>query len=813
MCPRQSTAPAGTGAAGRLGNRAKMRHLYSNAASSSTSRGGSIGAHELLDAALAYAARGWPVFPCKPRGKEPLTPHGFKDATTDEVVIRDWWSRWPDANIGIPTGASTFVVLDVDTRDGGNETLRELVAQHGELPETPAVLTSGGGTHYYLAPDGVRCCKVGKGIDLKGAGGYVIAPPSVHPTGWTYTWDAEDVPMAAVPGWLAALARPGDHERGDGHGRQHRPPVSVLSELPQAAEALKRLAPERCDDYDSWLRVGMALTELGDAGLALWDEWSQQSAKYEPGACAEKWATLEPGQGITLASLYHWAAEDQAAKAGAQKPVIKIRRGILDELATSGEDALIRGRAPIYARGDLLQRPVVDEVDAADGRKTQVVRLATLSPEALVDHLSRVAVWQKYDARSKAWLPADPPLMVARIILSRTGGWQLPKIAGVITTPTIRPDGSLLTQPGYDPATRLLLVSPPEMPAIPTNPSRADAERALRTLDDLLREFPFADDVSRSVALSALITPVVRPTLGQVPMHTFTSPEQGTGKSYLVDLCAAIATGRWCPVIAAGDCDRAELEKRLGAAAISATSLLSLDNVNGVLASSLLCQLIERPLVDIRFLGQSRNITIETRMTVFATGNNLAVSGDLVRRTIQCRMDAQTERPETRTFANDPYRTIVSDRGRYIAAVLTIVRAYIVAGLPGRLQPLPSFARWSDYVRSALVWLGCADPVSSIEIVRGEDPLRAELTAVIGAWAAAGLDEPLTAAQLVEAAAHNQPLAEALAAVASRRGAIDNRQLGYWLRGQRGRIVDGWRIDLAGNTARGRKWQLVRTDG
>jgi putative DNA primase/helicase len=292
-------------------------------------------------------------------------------------------------------------------------------------------------------------------------------------------------------------------------------------------------------------------------------------------------------------------------------------------------------------------------------------------------------------------------------------------------------------------------------------------------------------------------------------MHTFTSPEQGTGKSFLVDLCSAIATGRWCPVIAAGDCDRAELEKRLSAAAITATPLLSLDNVNSVLASDLLCQLIERPLVEVRLLGQSRNITIATRMTIFATGNNLAVSGDLVRRTIQCRMDARTERPEQRRFAGDPYGTIVADRGRYVAAALTIVRAYIAAGMPNRRQPLPSFGRWSDYVRSALVWLGCADPVASIETTRAEDPQRSELVAVVEAWAAVCPNEPLTAAELVEKAEGNPALADALAAVASRRGEIDTRVLGYWLRAQRDRVVGGWRIELVTRGKGHRAWLLA----
>jgi len=797
--------------AGARGGKRELRDYQDR-----TTPAGTPASSELLNAALAYARRGWPVFPCRARAKEPLARRGFKDATTDENTVRQWWTRWPDANIGIPTGSSTFVVLDVDVRAGGDETLRELERQHGELPATVHVLTGGGGDHYWFQPPAMslRCCRLADGLELKAEGGYVIVPPSVHPSGWPYTFEVQGhpdgMPLADMPAWLLELAQPRVEPQSDGH---ERPVVDLLVELPKAAAALRKLKPERCKDYQQWLEVGMALAELGEAGLALWDEWSKQcEEKYQPGVCAEKWRTFEPGQGLTLASLYYWAAQDgreREQESGSDKPVIQTTGRAIHELATAGEDALIRSGAPIYVRGDLLQRPVVDEVDASDGRKTHVVRLGTVTPELLIDYLSRAAYWLRYDRRSKRWVRDDPTLLVAKIILNRVGEWQLPRITGVVTTPTLRPDGSLLVEPGYDPATQLLLASPPEMPPIPELPTRADAEKALALLDDLLAEFPFTDEVSRAVALSALITPVVRPALGQAPMHAFTSPEAGTGKSYLVDLASAITTGRWCPVIAAGDCDRAELEKRLAAAAITATPLLSLDNVNGVLASDLLCQLIERPLVEVRLLGQSRNVTVQTRMTIFATGNNLAVSGDLVRRAIQCRLDARTEQPEQRQFARDPYSMIVADRGRYIAAALTITRAYIVAGMPNRCHPLPSFARWSDYVRSALVWLGYADPVASIEAVRREDPQRAELAAVVEAWAAVCPKEPLTAAQLAEKAASYPALRDALVAVAGKRGEIDTRALGYWLRAQRDRVVGAWRIEVITRGKGHRAWLLA----
>jgi predicted P-loop ATPase len=160
----------------------------------------------MLRAALRYAQMGWKVFPCKPCSKQPATRHGFKDATTDEAQIREWWERTPDANIGIATGeASGVAVVDEDIRSGGRESIDALQQTHGEFPPTLTAITGGGGRHFYFRkPPGIdlRCGKPAEGVDFKADGGYVLAPPSVHPDGPTYRWLNKRVPIAPSPSWL-----------------------------------------------------------------------------------------------------------------------------------------------------------------------------------------------------------------------------------------------------------------------------------------------------------------------------------------------------------------------------------------------------------------------------------------------------------------------------------------------------------------------------------------------------------------------------------------------------------------------------------
>jgi hypothetical protein len=190
-----------------------------------------------LSAALDYAARGWAVFPCHPRAKEPATGSGgFYNAATNPATIRRWWLANPDYNIGVRTGpASRVFVFDVDGSIGA-QTLQELEGKHGPLLATLTSATSGG-CHFWFSADGPIPCRVGgqggfpPGLDIRGDGGYAVAPPSVHPDGPTYRW-LNDLRPAPAPAWLIRLAhsKPAPEPRTTPvpHVRRHQAPFDGI---------------------------------------------------------------------------------------------------------------------------------------------------------------------------------------------------------------------------------------------------------------------------------------------------------------------------------------------------------------------------------------------------------------------------------------------------------------------------------------------------------------------------------------------------------------------------------------------------------
>jgi Bifunctional DNA primase/polymerase, N-terminal/Primase C terminal 1 (PriCT-1) len=184
----------------------------------------------MLGTALALAQRGLAIFPCVPRGKQPACERGCLQATVDESAIRQWWSIEPRFNIGVACGSiSGIFVVDVDSH-AAELKLAKLEDQHGRLPPTVEVITARGRHIYFRYPSDHTihntASKVAPGVDTKGQGGYVLAPPSVHPSGRVYAWSVDGADtLAAAPPWLLRSIN------GRANGKVEATPVSAWCEL------------------------------------------------------------------------------------------------------------------------------------------------------------------------------------------------------------------------------------------------------------------------------------------------------------------------------------------------------------------------------------------------------------------------------------------------------------------------------------------------------------------------------------------------------------------------------------------------------
>jgi hypothetical protein len=495
-------------------------------------------------------------------------------------------------------------------------------------------------------------------------------------------------------------------------------------------------------------------------------------------------------------------------------PQIQVIPSELPRVVNEAEQAVISLGEEFYQRGGMLMRPVISMIVNKDG-KSEGWQLIPLTRPYLVETLCRAAQFVQMDGRGKAkiWKPIDAPDKVANALLARRGKWKLPVLSGIVQAPFLRIDGSLCETPGYDPESKLLFKADGPFSPIPQQPGREDALKALELLEALIGTFPFISSADRSVALAAMLTSLDRRSMATAPLFAFNSPVAGTGKSKLVDLCLTLATGRPMSVISQGDKDD-ELEKGLKAALLAGNLAVSIDNCEREVSGDFLCQVLTQPKLDIRILGESVIAETPSNAIVFATGNNLTFSGDVIRRTLLCTMDAGCERPELRTFGTDVVNEATERRGELVVAALTVLRAWHVSGERLNLPAFGSFEDWSFRIREALVWLDRTDPCETVIEVRNSDPQRGELIAVVEQWKQhLVLDQGYTIQQVIGRALIDSDFHNALLAIAAARsgGSVDPRRLGRWLNRVKGKVVNALKLKQDGSSGGYQIWKLVRS--
>ena len=485
----------------------------------------------------------------------------------------------------------------------------------------------------------------------------------------------------------------------------------------------------------------------------------------------------------------------------------------LRDITADTLQALYRANKPerIFRRGGMPTRISLDE--------KQRPYIEPLNESSLRGFLARSSDFVKFTKNGDK-VAVSPPLDVVRDCLS-LGDWQFPPLEGVTEVPVIRPDGTIITKPGYDSVTGLFYHLAPNLsvPIIPENPNESELKTAIELTLEPLYDFPFDSEASRANAIAAMFTPVLRPIIdGPVPLVLCDKPQPGTGASYLARLVTMIATGRDAAMMPAPKSDE-EWAKVITVTIIKGQTVMVIDNVEEKLQSSSLSTLLTSLTWRGRILGRSDDIVMPNHVTVIATGNNIRLGGDLPRRCIWIRMDAMMSRPWLRDIKSFKHPRLIEwvsgQRGALLAAILTVARAWVVAGMPeapNRLM-LGGYENYSRVIGDILAYIGVRGFLTNLNIMYDEtDTETPQWAAFLETWYDTVGEISLTAADLVNHLNHNPELRASLpdviADIEARNYSV---RLGQQLGKRNGvRYPNGFVLVKAGEKRRAVTWKVMR---
>ncbi|NOC91927.1 bifunctional DNA primase/polymerase [Ruegeria sp. HKCCD6604] len=777
-------------------------------------------------AAKAYVKMGWEPLRLPPNSKKPAGNWGesrkWEDADIDAAFS-------PDSNIGVALGARSNGLADIDLDIAeaipiADQILGDFVAfgrMSSPRSHRVAMTTPMKSTRFQIPPKAAKSLKFGRSVvlEIRSDGAQTMFPPSMHPEGEQVQWMGDPTKIPTVPaeelkkrcGICAALAvvlRFYPRHQGD-RDNICLALTGTLIRTELSDEEVDRLVVAvafAAGDDEAENRGGKSLAsrEKLRAGDPIWGlpELCDRLDIQELENTLRKWIGLK--------------SEGFSRSKNNANPTILVEAGNLPEEVDHAEGALIEAKADVYQRGEQLVRvsriPKQISAEGIERPGGALVLTRVVSPW-LREKFARVANWEKVTKDGS--VPVHPPYEHAAAYLARVGEWRVPVLTGMISTPTLRADGSILQQPGFDYESGLLY-NPQgfEFEPVPDAPSRNDALNSLPTLLMPFREFPFAESVDKSVLLAATLTALMRRSLRTAPLFAIDAPTAGSGKTYIAQTIGIIASGHTPTIISQGKSDE-EDEKRIATVLIAGDSNVVIDNCERPIGGDTLCAVLTTDIWAARILGKSELARTPTNALFMATGNNLVIAGDMARRTLVCRLDPRTEHPELAEHDFDPRVEAEEKRAALVSAGLTVLRAYIAAGQPKQSSPLGSFREW-NLIRDAIIWLGLPDPVITVERNKIDDPQKSELANLLHVWEAALGQQAKCLAEIGVMAEENKShkigdLYRALASM-TRGGQFNAKSIGRLLMKHKDRIVNG-RVLRAESDSAGSKLYRVEVVG
>jgi hypothetical protein len=332
--------------------------------------------------------------------------------------------------------------------------------------------------------------------------------------------------------------------------------------------------------------------------------------------------------------------------------------------------------------------------------------------------MSQSADYIKYTSKGDE-LSVYPPVDNAKDVLA-WGIWPFPPLDSVVASPIVRPDGTIVSEPGYDKSTRLYYI--PEdgfsLPDIPDKPSPLQIGEAKKLIFDVIADFPFISEADRANAIGMMLTPMLRSAIkGCVPFAIINAPQPGSGKGLLVRTINILTTGRDASMMTAPSV-KEEWRKAITTHLMNGATFITIDNVESKLYDENLATVLTLSYWTDRVLGTNKSINVPNRACFVATGNNIKLGGDIPRRCYWVTINPQTSRPELRSgFRHSDLLAYVREhRGELVAALLTLVRGWYATGCPVPSCPIVgSFEQWSKTVGGVLESAGITGFLANAE--------------------------------------------------------------------------------------------------
>ena len=384
--------------------------------------------------------------------------------------------------------------------------------------------------------------------------------------------------------------------------------------------------------------------------------------------------------------------------------------------------------------------------------------------------------------------------------------WPFPAIEAVIEAPSFSREGLLVSEPGYHAASRLYYRHDPrlEVRSVPEQPSLIEIDWARKLLlEELLGDFPFADEPSRANMMAAMLLPFVRPMIeGPTPLHLIEAPTQGTGKTLLAQVAGLPALGRPLNSQTEGR-DDDEWRKRITSILREAPAFVLIDNLRRPLDSGALASALTTGIWEDRILGSSQIARLPVACCWLATGNNVVLSREFTRRTALIRLDSRTDRPWLRSGFRHPNILAWADahRGELIQASLILIRAWIAEGRPRGDQTLGMYESWAATMGGILRVAGVPGLLGNLKTLDlSVDHGAAEWESFLEAWWEHYQGQPVGVAQLFGIASKGEMLADVLGSESekSQRG-----RLGKALAARRDQTIGRYHLELVAQDNRG----------